>query len=177
MFRRNNQLVYLIKWQLPWNYFYWNKHPEMFCKKRVLKNFSKFTRKHLCQSLFFNKVAGLSLRCFPVNFENLLRAAFFIEHLRWLLLNKLEKNTNQHYSLNFTSIPKSYSSSNNESAASSWLWLCFWRKYLPILKTFAITSFYRNPLLILWTLLTIYNRAVSFTFSVENIFLKIVKNL
>ena len=29
-------------------------------KKDVLRNFSKFTGKHLCQSLFFNKVAGLS---------------------------------------------------------------------------------------------------------------------
>ena len=28
-------------------------------KKGVLKNFTKFTGKHLCQSLFFNKVAGL----------------------------------------------------------------------------------------------------------------------
>ena len=32
---------------------------EVFCKKAVLKNFSKFTRKHLYQGLFFNKVAGL----------------------------------------------------------------------------------------------------------------------
>ena len=31
----------------------------MFCKKGVLKNFAKFTGKHLCQSLFFNKVASL----------------------------------------------------------------------------------------------------------------------
>ena len=29
--------------------------PEVFCKKGVLKNFAKFTEKHLCQSLFFNK--------------------------------------------------------------------------------------------------------------------------
>ena len=28
-------------------------------KKVVLRNFTKFTGKHLCQSLFFNKVAGL----------------------------------------------------------------------------------------------------------------------
>ena len=28
-------------------------------KKGVLKNFSKFTGKHMCQGLFFNKVAGL----------------------------------------------------------------------------------------------------------------------
>ena len=28
-------------------------------KKSVLRNFAKFTGKHLCQSLFFNKIAGL----------------------------------------------------------------------------------------------------------------------
>ena len=32
---------------------------EVICKKSVLRNFTKFTGKHLCQSLFFNKVAGL----------------------------------------------------------------------------------------------------------------------
>ena len=32
---------------------------EVFCKNGVLKNFAKFTGKHLCQILFFNKVAGL----------------------------------------------------------------------------------------------------------------------
>ena len=31
----------------------------MFFKKGVLKNFAKFTGKHLCQSLFFIKVAGM----------------------------------------------------------------------------------------------------------------------
>ena len=29
--------------------------PEVFCKKGVLRNLAKFTGKHLCQSLFFNK--------------------------------------------------------------------------------------------------------------------------
>ena len=29
-----------------------------FYKKGIIKNFSKFTGKHLCQSLLFNKVAG-----------------------------------------------------------------------------------------------------------------------
>ena len=32
---------------------------EVFCKKSFLKNFTKFSGKHLCQSLFFNKVADL----------------------------------------------------------------------------------------------------------------------
>ena len=35
-------------------------------KKGVLRDFAKFTGKHLCQSLFFNKVAG---------------GAFFTEHV------------------------------------------------------------------------------------------------
>ena len=33
--------------------------PNVFSKKGVLKNFAKFSGKHLSQSLFFNKVAGL----------------------------------------------------------------------------------------------------------------------
>ena len=33
--------------------------PEVFCKKDVLRNFAELTGKHLCESLFFNKVAGL----------------------------------------------------------------------------------------------------------------------
>ena len=53
-------------------------HPEMFCKKGVLRNFAKFTGKHLCQSLFFNKVEG-SLQ--------FLRTPFHGEHLRWQLLH------------------------------------------------------------------------------------------
>ena len=49
--------------------------PEVFCKKGVLKNFAKFTGKHLCQSLFFNK--KLWHRCLPVNFAKFLRTRFF----------------------------------------------------------------------------------------------------
>ena len=30
---------------------------EVFCKKGVLRNFAKFTEKHMYQSFFFNKVA------------------------------------------------------------------------------------------------------------------------
>ena len=63
--------------------------------KGVLRSFMKFTGKHLCQSLFFNKVAGLRPtllkkrlwhRCFPVNFVAFLRTPFFTENLWWLLL-------------------------------------------------------------------------------------------
>ena len=44
-----------------------SSRPEVFCKKGVLRNFTKFTGKHLCQSFFFNKVAGRSN--FIKNFE------------------------------------------------------------------------------------------------------------
>ena len=77
-----------------------SSRPEAFCKKGVLENFAKLTGKHLCQSLFFNKVAGLRPatllkkklwhRCFPVNFAKFLRTTFFIEHLWWLLLKFFE---------------------------------------------------------------------------------------
>ena len=55
-----------------------------------------FCKKHLCQSLFFNKVAGLMPatllkkrpwnRCFPGNFAKFQIIPFLKEHLRWLLL-------------------------------------------------------------------------------------------
>ena len=40
--------------------------PEVYCKKCVLKIFAKFTEKHRCWSLFFDKVAGFSHRAPPV---------------------------------------------------------------------------------------------------------------
>ena len=73
---------------------YRSSRPEVFHKKVALRNFAKFKGKHLCQSLFVNKVAGLATllkkrlwhRCFAVNFAELLRTPFLTEHLRWLLL-------------------------------------------------------------------------------------------
>ena len=38
---------------------YRSSHPEVFCKKGVLRNFTNFTRKHLRWSVFFNKIASL----------------------------------------------------------------------------------------------------------------------
>ena len=38
-----------------------SSRPEVFCNKVALKNFAKFAGKHLCQSLFLNKVASLRL--------------------------------------------------------------------------------------------------------------------
>ena len=70
---------------------YRSSRPKVFCKKGVLRNFAKFTGKHLCESLFFNKVAGLRPaillkkrlwhRCFPMNFAKFLRT---YRNLWWL---------------------------------------------------------------------------------------------
>ena len=38
--------------------FYRSSRPDVLCKKGVIRNFGKSTAKHLCQSLYFNKVAG-----------------------------------------------------------------------------------------------------------------------
>ena len=37
-----------------------SSRPDVFCKKLVLENLAKLTEKQLCQSLFFNGVAGLA---------------------------------------------------------------------------------------------------------------------
>ena len=56
----------------------------------VLRNLAKFTGKHLCQSLFFNKVAGLKpvfITIFKTDaFKNF--AIFTVKHLWWSLLVK-----------------------------------------------------------------------------------------
>ena len=46
---------YIARWK------YRNSHQRCSMKKGILRNFAKFTGKHLCQSLSFNKVAGLGL--------------------------------------------------------------------------------------------------------------------
>ena len=45
-----------------------------YIKEGVLKNFAKFTGKHLCQVSFFNR---LWHRCFLVNFAKFLRRPFY----------------------------------------------------------------------------------------------------
>ena len=68
----------------------------------VLENFEKFTRKQLCQSLFFDKVAGLRPEacnfikkeprhsCFPVNFAKFLRTLFLANTSERLILNPIK---------------------------------------------------------------------------------------
>ena len=63
-----------------------SSHRRCSIRKSFLRNLAKFTGKLLCQSLFFNKVAGLRSatllkkrlwqRCFLVNFAKFLRTPF-----------------------------------------------------------------------------------------------------
>ena len=73
---------------------------ELFCQKGVLKNFAKFTGKHLYQSLFFNKVVGLRpaallkrrlwRRCFPVNFAKFLKTPLVAASSKYCSLSILD---------------------------------------------------------------------------------------
>ena len=67
---------------------------EVFYKKRCSLKFHKLTGKHLCQSLFFNKVSGLLKkrlchRCFPVKSAKFIRTAYLRNTYGRLLLNML----------------------------------------------------------------------------------------
>ena len=72
------------------------KHPPVvFYRKGVLKNLAKYTGKFLCWSLFFNKLAALSLQhcqketlaqVLPCDFCEIFKNAFFTEHFGRLLL-------------------------------------------------------------------------------------------
>ena len=75
--------------------FFRSSRPEMFCKKAVLRDFPKFTGKHLCQSLFITKVGGQGRQFYlkrdpgtGVSCESAKsgKTPFLTEHLRWLLL-------------------------------------------------------------------------------------------
>ena len=67
-----------------------SSHQRCSIKKGAPKNFAKFTGKHLCQSLFFNKVAGLCnfiknktlVQVFSCEFLEIFNNTLFTEHLR-----------------------------------------------------------------------------------------------
>ena len=66
-----------------------SSRPEVFYKKDVLRNFAKFIGKHLCQGLFYNKVAGLRLVTGNVSFQLSINFAKNISELSlWLSLSR-----------------------------------------------------------------------------------------
>ena len=93
------KIIYFVTliccWVFP-EHFFKSSHQRCSVRKHVLRNFTKFTGKRLCQSLFFNKVAGLRSatllkkrlwhRRFLVNFVKFLRTPFSWNTSGWLLL-------------------------------------------------------------------------------------------
>ena len=73
-----------------------SSHLRYSMKKGVLRNFAKFTGKHLCQSLFFKPATLLKkrlwYRCFPVNFPKILRTPFYRTPLDDCFCTVEEKN-------------------------------------------------------------------------------------
>ena len=66
--------------------------PEVLWEKGFLRNFTKFTGKHLCQNLFFNKVADLRLFSRKSEWVNLYESYNCVINLALLLL-KFNKTT------------------------------------------------------------------------------------
>ena len=60
-----------------------SSHRRCFVKKGVLRNFAKLTGKHLCQSLFLNKVKKETLaKVFYCEFCEISKNTFSVEHLQ-----------------------------------------------------------------------------------------------
>ena len=89
LFNFSSQFIFFCNWNKQLLIIQTNfrsSHQRCSVRKGVLRNFAKFTGKHLRQSLFFNKVAVLRPatllkkrlwhRCFPVNFAKFLRTPF-----------------------------------------------------------------------------------------------------
>ena len=77
-----------------------SSHRRCSVRKDVYQNFAKFTGKHLRQSLFFNKAAGISnfiknealAQVFSCEFYEISNNNFFTKHFRWLLLSGILLN-------------------------------------------------------------------------------------
>ena len=64
-----------------YNYISRSRHQRCSFEKGALKNFEKFTRKHLCQSLFSNK-RETPTKIFSCEFCKIFKNTYFVEHLR-----------------------------------------------------------------------------------------------
>ena len=58
--------------------YFKSSRPDESCKKGVLRNFAKFTEKHLCQGLFFNFIKKETMaQVFSCEFYEISKNAFF----------------------------------------------------------------------------------------------------
>ena len=102
-----------------------SSHQRCSMKKGILRNFTKLAGKHLCQSLFFNKVLCLrpaSLlkkriwhRCFPANFAKFLITPFLQNTSgRQLLFNQVS----------LQSLPSDYNQKKVQVFIIIWRYYC-----------------------------------------------------
>ena len=63
-----------------------SSRPDVFCEKGVLRNFAKFTGKHLCLSLFLNKIVGLRPATL-IKKRLWHRVSFLSKFFIWIFLN------------------------------------------------------------------------------------------
>ena len=101
MQKRNGWEGTRLLWLIDCRFEFWfksrSRRPEVFNEKGVLRNFAKFTGKHLRQIVsFLIKLQASASACnfikketlaqvFIVNFAKFLRKSFLAEHLRWLI--------------------------------------------------------------------------------------------
>ena len=67
-----------------------SSHQRCSVRKGVFGNLAKFIWKHLCNSLFFNKVSGLRHKYFSVNFEKFLRVSYLQNTSGRLFLDRIK---------------------------------------------------------------------------------------
>ena len=100
--------------------------PEVFCKKGVLRNLTKFTGKHLCQNLFFPQACNLIKKetlaqVFSCELCEIFEITFFTEHL-WTIASL------QCHWLHW----KSYIGNSTIFVFFRWssLWICYGARYV-----------------------------------------------
>ena len=112
-----------------------SSHQRCSMQKVVPKNFTKFTGKHLCQSLFFNKVSGLRhatllkkrfwQRCFPVNFCEISKNTFFTERV-WTTVSKTLQVVSNNYMATHDNLLALYNELNVHQRYLNLNWILIW---------------------------------------------------
>ena len=86
-FRKKLHLAILTRF---WIHLCWSSYRRCSVRKGVLRILAKFTGKHLCQGLYFIKVAGLRPKA--CEFCEISENTIFTEHLWWLRLPLLSNS-------------------------------------------------------------------------------------
>ena len=87
-----------------------SSHQRCSVRKSVLRNFTKFTGKHMCQTLFFSKVAGTELcHCYSKNnllFSQVIASSLFLHESKCIFsylihfFSDIDETFNQELSYN-----------------------------------------------------------------------------